>query len=273
MTTFHVRHDFSPTLAREALLLLRMAPATNEQDFLDQARTHDFELSRRQSPAKVFASLRDLGLLAPPTRDVPLMLTPLGEQLADLALQDKLMLAEMIHLRYCWLWTPEKSGEGFAWAYQTVAGILWDEAPAPIDNDRLVAAIMAGAEDVFQAKGASFSSSSILGIMHWLRALSPPCVVAGTFHHRPSCTPEALLMTLEAIATISERPAGTALRLDAATRRRACRTLLIDADGFDEVLDQLEETGRLLRRANDGGETVLLLDMPIPNLIPQRSPR
>jgi hypothetical protein len=49
--------------------------------------------------------------------------------------------------------------------------------------------------------------------------------------------------------------------------------LLIDADGFDEVLNQLEETGGLLRRANDGGETVLLLDMPISDLIPQRSPR
>ncbi|MCG8346802.1 MAG: hypothetical protein MI924_03340 [Chloroflexales bacterium] len=273
MTTFHVRHDFSPGMAREALLLLRMAPAANEQHFLAQARFHDFDLGRRQSPAKIFASLRDLGLLDRPARDAPLTLTPLGDRLATLALHDELLLAELIHLRYSWLWTPERGGEGFAWAYQTVAGILWDEAPMPIDNDWLVATVIAGAEETFGVKGASFSPSSVLGIMHWLRALSPPCIVAGVFRQRPSCTPETLLLTLEAIATVSGCPAGTALRLDAPTRRRACRTLLIDSDAFDEVLIQLEEIGRLLRRASGGGETVLLLDSPLPGLVPQRSPR
>jgi hypothetical protein len=273
MITFHVRHDFSPILAREALLLLRLAPAIDEQGFLDQARAHDFELGRRHSPTKVFTSLRDLGLLTRPTPDMPLALTPLGERLAALALRDELLLAEVIHLRYYWLWSPEQSGPGFAWAYQMVAGLLWDEAPTPIHNDRLVATVIAGAEEVFQVKGASFSSSSVLGIMHWLRALSPPCIVAGAFRQRPSCSSEALLLTLEAIAAVDGRPAGTALRLDAATRRRACRSLLIDSNAFDEVMDQLEETGRLLRRARDGGETALLFDSPLPGLVHQRSPR
>jgi hypothetical protein len=273
MTTFHVRHDFSPILAREAMLLLRMASATDEQGFLDLARAHDFELGRRQSLAKVFASLRDLGLLARSIRGAQLVLTPLGERLAALALRDELLLAELIHLRYCWLWTPEQGGEGFAWAYQTVAGLLWDEAPTSIDSDRLVATIIAGAEEVFNTKGASFSPASVLGIMHWLRALSPPCIIAGAFRRRPSCAPEALLLTLEAIAAVSGRPAGTALRLDAATRGRACRTLLIDGDAFDEVLDHLEAMSDLLRRASDGGETVLLLNSPLPGLVPQRSSR
>lgn len=271
MTTFHVRHDFSPPIAREALLLLRMAPVTNEQDFLALARSYDFELGRRQSPAKVFASLRDLGLVSRTARDEPLALTPLGRRLADLALRDELLLAELIHLRYCWLWTTETGGEGFAWAYQTVAGLLWDEAPTPIDTDRLVATIITDAEEWFAIKGASFSPSSILGIMHWLRALSPPCIVAGAFRQRPACAPEALLLTLEAIATVSGAPAGTALRLDAATRSRACRILLIDGDAFDETLGQLEELGSLMRRTSDGGETVLLLDTPLPGLVPQRN--
>lgn len=273
MTIFHVRHDFSPMIAREALLLLRVAPAANERDFLAQARAHDFELGRRQSPAKVFASLRDLGLTSRATRDEPLTLTPLGQSLADVALRDELLLAELIHLRYCWLWTPEDGGEGFAWAYQTVSGLLWDEAPTSIDNDRLVATVITGAEEVFEVKGASFSPSSILGIMHWLRALSPPCIVAGAFRQRPACAPEALLLTLEAIATVSGSLAGTALRLDSSTRSRACRTLLIDGDAFDEMLGQLEEMGSLLRRASDGGETVLLLNRSFPGLVPQRSQR
>ncbi|NJK81432.1 MAG: hypothetical protein HC914_16715 [Chloroflexaceae bacterium] len=72
---------------------------------------------------------------------------------------------------------------------------------------------------------------------------------------------------------MSGAPTGTALRLDAATRNRACRTLLIDGDAFDETLAQLEELGSLMRRTSDGGETVLLLDAPLSGLAPQRNQR
>lgn len=271
MTTFHVRHDFNPTVAREALLLLRIAPAASEQDLLALARAYDFEIGRRQSPAKVIASLRDLGLVHRSARHAPLALTPLGCYLADIALRDELLLAELIHLRYSWLWTPETGGEGFAWAYQAVAGLLWDEAPASIDSDRLVATIIAEAEERFAVKGISFSPSSVLGIMHWLRALSPPCIIAGAFRRRPACAPEALLLTLEAIATVSGIPVGAPLRLDAPTRQRACRILLIDSDALSEMLAQLEDLGRLIRRASGGSEMVLLLDVSARGLVPQRS--
>jgi hypothetical protein len=270
MTTFHVRHDFHPILAREALLLLQTPSIADEQDFLALARSRDFEIGRRQSPAKVFASLRDLGLVYRENRYMSLALTPLGRHLAGVAIRDALLLAELIHLRYCWLWTPETGGEGFAWAYQTVAGLLWDEAPTSIDTDRLVAAVITGAEEQFAVKGASFSPSSVLGILHWLRALSPPCIIANTFHRRPSCAPEALLLTLEAIATVRGIPFGAALRLDASTRRRACRILLIDGEAFDETLGQLEDLGSVMRRSGDSGEMVVLLETPFPGLAPQR---
>jgi hypothetical protein len=270
MTTFHVRHDFHPILAREALLLLQTPSIADEQDFLALARSRDFEIGRRQSPAKVFASLRDLGLVYRENRYMSLALTPLGRHLAGVAIRDALLLAELIHLRYCWLWTPETGGEGFAWAYQTVAGLLWDEAPTSIDTDRLVAAVITGAEEQFAVKGASFSPSSVLGILHWLRALSPPCIIANTFHRRPSCAPEALLLTLEAIATVRGIPFGAALRLDASTRRRACRILLIDGEAFDETLGQLEDIGSVMRRSGDSGEMVVLLETPFPGLAPQR---
>lgn len=273
MTTFHVRHDFNPTVAREALLLLRTGQTTGERDFLALARAHDFEIGRLQSPAKVFASLRDLGLLHRSGRHEPLALTPLGQHLATIALRDELLLAELIHLRYSWLWTPETGGQGFAWAYQTVAGLLWDEAPTSIDADRLVVTIIAEAEKRFAVRGASFSPSSVLGILHWLRALSPPCIIAGAFRRRPACAPEALLLTLEAIATVSGVPAGAPIRLDASTRQRACRALLIDDDALNDMLMQLEDLGRLTRRIGSGSEMVLLIDVPLPGLVPQRSLR
>lgn len=270
MTTFHVRHDFHPTLAREALLLLEKIPFTNEQSFLALARSQDFEIGHRQSSVKIFASLRDLGLVYRANQHSPLSLTSLGHQLAQVASYDALLLAELIHLRYCWLWTPETGGEGFAWAYQTVAGLLWDEAPTSIDTDRLVATVITGAEERFAVKGASFSPSSILGILHWLRALSPPCIINNVFHRRSSCAPETLLLTLEAIATVTGVPFGAALRLDASTRHRACRVLLIDEEAFDETLSQLEEIGSVVRRAGDSGEMVVLLEIPFPGLVPQR---
>ncbi len=271
MTTFHVRHDFSPNVAREALLLLQTGSVATEQDALTLARTHDFELGRRRSMAKVFASLRDLELIHRGGRDESLTLTPLGQRLAEVALRDEFLLAELIHLRYCWLWTPETGGKGFSWAYQTVAGMLWDEAPTPIDVDRLVAAIIDGAGERFAVTGVSFSPSSILGIMHWLRALSPHCIVGGVFHRRSACAPEALHMTLEAIATVIGVSANAPLRLDATVRHRACRTLLIDSEAFDDMVTRLEELGSLMRRASDSGETVLLLSPPLTGLAPQRN--
>lgn len=270
MTTFHVRHDFTPLVAREALLLLRTAPALDEQTFLALARAHDFEIGRRQSPAKVFASLRDLGLVHRSGRHEPLALTTLGRRLADIALRDALLLTELIHVRYSWLWTPETGGEGFAWAYQRVARLLWDEAPTSVDTDRLVAIIIAEAEEQFAVKGASFSPSSVLGILHWLRALSPPCVVDGAFRRRPACAPEALLLTLEAIATVNGVPAGAPIRLDASTRRRACRLLLIESDAFSDMLMHLVDRGRLVRRTSSGSEMVLLHHVPVPGITPQR---
>jgi hypothetical protein len=269
MTTFHVRHDFSPDVARDALAVLRMTTVSDEQHLLELARARDLEIGQRQSAIKVLASLRDLELVerASARHGAGICLTSLGVQIADIAIRDELFFAELIHLAYWWRWTPEHGGEGFAWAYQTVAGMLWDEAPTTIDNDRLVATVLTEAEAVFGVKGASFSSSSILGILHWLRALSPPCVVAKGFRPRPTCSPDALIIALNGIAAAQGQLPGVPLRLDTITRQRACRTVLIDTEGFDEVLAQAEETPGLIRRRSDGSDMILLRELPFPGLV------
>src|SRR5579875_3129525 len=199
MTSFHVRHDLTPNVARDALLLLRVGPATDTADFLSRARARDLEIGRRRSPDKVIAALRDLDFIARPAnpRCDPLQLTTLGQRVADVALRDELLFAELIHMRYTWLWTPEQGGPNFSWAYQTVCVALWHGAPMPVDNDRLVATVLSAAEHEFAVKSISFSSSSVLGILHWLRALSPPCIKGGHFRRRAACPPETLLLTLE----------------------------------------------------------------------------
>jgi hypothetical protein len=258
--SFHVRHDLTPSAARDALLLLRLGPMIDGADLMAQARARDLELGRRQSADKVLASLRDLGLIRRPLRGRPdgLALTPLGAAVAEIAVRDDLLFAELVHLRYWWLWTPEHGGPAFAWSYHTVTTMLWEGAPTPVDPDRLVAAVLAAAEQGFGTRGVSFSRSSLLGILHWLRALSPPCIIRGHFCCRPACPPEALLLALEGLQHASGQAIGMPLRLDRATRLRACRALLLDEEAFDDMLSQAEEAKALVRLNGGGRDAVVL---------------
>lgn len=267
MTSFHVRHDFTPVHGREALLLLAHAPAAGNDDLLQRARARGLELGERRSPDKVVASLRDLGLVSRSGHRATglIELTPLGRELAAVALRDPLLFGELIHLRYWWLWTAEPAQ--FSWSYRMVASLLWEEAPTTVDTDRLVATVLEAAEREFGISGASFSSSSVLGILHWLRALSPPCLRGTSFQRRAACSPEAIIATLEGIHAARGRPLGSPLRLDAPGRELACRAMLLDDAALDEILFHAEESVGLLRRNGDGGEVVVLRHSLIPGLV------
>jgi hypothetical protein len=268
MTSFHVRHDLTPTIARETLLLLRAAPALDGSDLLTRARAHGLDIGRRQSTEKVIASLRDLGLVTRPREGVRgLALTTLGGRIADIARRDPILFAELIHQRYWWLWTPESDGPHFAWAYQTVTRLLWDAAPTAVDSHRLVGAVIASAEHSLGATSVSFSPSSVLGILHWLRALSPPCIVEAQAQRRPACPPEALALALEGVRRTSGWPAGVPMRLEEAARQQICRATLLDEAALDEMLDQAGESLGLIRRCGDSGDSFLLPCSLLPGLV------
>jgi hypothetical protein len=268
MTTYHVRHDFTPSTAREVLILMAGTEASTETALIEHARARDLDIGRRQSIAKVLSSLGDIGLIERSIiRRGDLSLTTLGRKLATIARRDELLFAEMIHQLYWWLWTPEETGPRFAWAYQTIATVLWNDAPTTIENDRLVSHVMLLAEQQFSDAGISFSSSSVLGILHWLRALSPPCIQSNNFSRRVSCTPEALLVTIEGICAARAHPLGIPLRLDTPTRKWICQANLIELDSLDEVLVQAEETLGLVYRTGSQGESVLLHEAFLPELI------
>jgi len=186
---------------------------------------------------------------------------------ADVAVHDSLLFAEYVHLRYSSLWHPKLGGEPFSWAYQTVAGVLWDETPVLIDSDRLVAMVVAAAERQFGERGISFSTSSVLGILHWLRALRPRCVLASRFYRRTACPPEALLLALEAIHASRRHSLDLPIHLDKATRLLACRMVLIDEEAFEETLAQAEDAFGLIRRCSDGVDVVLMRSSLCPGLV------
>ncbi len=255
-------------MARETLLLLVARPLADSGELVVRARARDFDIGRRSSPDKVIASLRDLGLIErPQTHGQQLALTPLGNHIADVAVRDSLLMAELIHLRYVSLWTPEAGGAHFSWAYRTVADLLWDDAPTSIDTDRLVATILASADHQFAARSVSFSSSSVLGILYWLRALSPPCIHNGQFWRRSACSPEALALAIEGVQVASGRRLSAPIRLDSTAKERVCRALLLDPVALDEMLADAEETVGLVRRNGDGGEIVLLRESALPGLM------
>jgi hypothetical protein len=267
-TSFHVRHDLTPVVAREALLLLRLAPTVNGQALLERARERDLELCRRRSAEKVLASLRDLGLVARQPRREPGMvaLTDLGGLMADVAMRDPFLFAELVHLRHWWLWATDRGGPPFAWAYRTVATILWESAPAPVEPDRLVIAVIAAAENDLGIRDVSFSTSSVLGILHWLRALSPTCIVTGMFRRRAACSPEALVLALEAIRCGAGN-GGAALLLNPDVRRLACCALLIEEASFDEVLAQAEEAQAIIHLSAAAGEAVIVRPSALTRLV------
>lgn len=219
----------------------------------------------------MLATLRNLELVEREVhpRHASIQLTPLGRRLADIAVSDELLLAELIHLRYWSLWTAERGGKHFSWAYQVVGGLLWEGAPLVVDPDRLVAMVLAAAEQQFAVDGVSFSASSILGILHWLRALTPPCIVGGEFRRRPTCPPETVLLALEGVQLAANRSLGAPIRLTPAIRERVCRAALIDDEAFDDVLAQAEETLGLSRRRSDGPDLVLLRESVLAGLVAQ----
>ena len=268
MTTFHVRHDFTPTVAREALLILRVADITSEHELLARAKEHDLEIGHRKSAAKVLASLRDLGLVKQSSRgERTIALTPLGAQIAEVASRNELLFVELIHQRYCWLWAEKFGGEGFAWAYQTVTRELWNGAPTPIDRDQLVSLILASAGDVFDVDSVSFSTSSVLGVLYWLRALSPPCIQNDEFRYRPTFPAEALLVALEGIYALQGRRLGTPMYLDADTRVKISQVTLSDPEALQEVIFEAETAFDLIHYYGSRGEVITLNESLFPGLI------
>lgn len=272
MTSFHVRHDFTPSLTRDALLLLGMAPAGSGEDLTVRARGHGLGLGRLHSPDKVVASLRDLGFVERSSARGKggIQLTPLGRSLAELGVRDELLFAEMIHLRYSLLWSPEMGGQPFAWAYRTVAGGMWDGAPMHMNVDRLAASTIALAERAFSLDTISFSTSSVLGVFHWLRALSPPCITDNTFRRRVSCPPEALVIALEGMQHAIGRSLEVPIRLDDSARLYASRIALVDENAFDEILAEAEGTLGVVHRFGNGGDMVLIRESPLPGLVGTR---
>lgn len=276
MTTFHVRHDLKPQLAREVLLLLHFKEAANPKALLQRARERELEIGQRKSAAKVLASLRDLGLIKKPS-EVPqrgqISLTELGHRIAKIAIRDRVLFAELIHLRYWWLFPPnghspdKHNGPGFAWAYQTICNTLWEESPTQVDRDRLVAMILATAPTIFQVSGVSFSRSSVSGILHWLKALSPSCLIDHEFRRRANCPPESLILALEGAYHVAGYPLGMPLYLEPSVRELVCRATFLDHEGFEEVLSEAELAFNLTRLSTHRGEALLLQDSFLPGLL------
>ena len=269
VTSFHVRHDFTPHLARETLLLLLAAPAISKDDILDRARAHDLELGHRQSADKLLASLRDLGFVerADNRAQYAAQLTPLGMRVATISQKDPLLFAELIHLRYFFLWPLQGHTDYFSWAYRIVCNALWNTAPTPLDSGRLVTTVLIAAEEEFTMTTASFSTASVLGVTNWLRQLSPPCIDGGLFRRRPISSPEAFTLALKAHQRATSQTRDAPLEIDSQTREQVCRALLLDEASFEEMLEQATEAMGLIRRRTTQSDLVLLRDSFLPELV------
>ncbi len=272
MSSFHVRHDFNPSVARDTLLLLHYGGVDTEEKLLQDAFIRDLELGRHHSASKILASLRDLQLLERARAGhSQLVLNSHGVRLAEIAARDAVLFVELIHLRYQLLWSPKWGGDYSSWAYCTVCEYLWNEAPCSIDSKQLAALVIQRASQELGESSISFSVSSVLGILHWLRALQPGCIFANTFRRRASCAPETLILALITAQQLLTRTSDQTLRLDTQMINVACRMTLLDKARFDEVIAQAIDAFGIVRRSGSSGDMLMVHPFVWRDWLPQNT--
>lgn len=250
-TGFHVRHDLQPELTYELLLLLRNFPSGKTQaEIQTEARIRGYKLSDRKDYGKLLRSLSELGLLVAPYYS--LELSSVGQVVATMIVYYPYLLPDFIHFLYYTAWEINPS-QRFSWSYKTVCEQLWKTSPSVIDRAYLVSYVIHEAEQGFNLKGISFSSSSIAGILNWLGALQPACITTEgrqqIFNQRSYCSVELFALALSHVYKFNEN-GNSFVPLTPTLRQVICCLCLITPEAFNEMLDQTENhfTGLQIRR-------------------------
>lgn len=229
--TFHTRHDFTPELGWAAFqLIYEIGRAGASSDDLENAaRVATSPLARRSDPAKVLASLDELGLLAREGKVVAL--TDFGQALAAGVGAYETGFRAAIHCIYAWqwLWEGDREHASPSWSYREVCRQLLASPPAGISSDDLVLRVVDAASG-FNAERISFSRSSVSGVVNWLMAQTPALVeqvgknVARVRGQAPS--PSSLRLNLAAACALE----GGRVNLDGDALKLLAESVVIPPD-------------------------------------------
>jgi hypothetical protein len=231
------------TLKRVAVILENFA--TQETDIEQLAVL--CQLGSTVLQKNVFPFLRNLSLLDKKNR---YSLTHLGRVVADIQQSNPSLLGDFLHLVIYKLHFFEHE-KRFSWAYATVIQQLWlrkEVVLSPAEKKSMVGEVIEKAAVNFDLPTSeiAFSDSSIVGVLNWLRSLSPSVIKSEGkseyFSRRYFCAAPIFLYALDAIYKYKQRTYGTKIFLREDIKDAICQMLLLDPSGLDGTLDNAKCT-------------------------------
>lgn len=262
---YHVRHDLQPRLAEELLVLL-WDKSPCRVDVLQQAAVERGYRLAHRSPDQLLASLGNLRIIGHRERG-EIYLSDLGRLIAHTAKYQPILLPDFIHFTYSIIYDENDPSSRFSWAYRLVCEHLWRSRDTIITVHHLVTFVQEQAQQTFpdyDAYGISFSQNSVMGIVNWLEALNPTCIVQTqtgnrAFTRRESCSCELLLLALEFTRMQLGDPTGVQLKLTSDVRQSVARLCLVEEECLDELFQTTAEAFGLILRQTERGNWISLL--------------
>jgi hypothetical protein len=254
---FHVRHDLQPGFTYELLALLkRQSQQVTEGDLQQAAQEQGFSLRQRKNYDKLLKSLEELGIIHKSRKWVSL--TDRGSLIAEATIFQRHLLGELIHFLYYTAYDHDATYR-VSWSYRTVCKHLWMTAPCTIDRDRLVNIVTQNASDEFELDSISFSTQSVMGVLHWVGSLQPACLDETTklFSRRLYCPVETFAMVLNHVYNL-RRGESLSLLLTPEIKREICQICLIVPEAFSEMLEQAEDTFETIHVRRERGERLVV---------------
>jgi hypothetical protein len=258
---FHVRHDLGPSHTHEIMTLLRAVDGSATlEEIQGIAEQHGYTIRSRKDWSKPLKSLVELGLVDEHKKR--LSLTEIGTSVAELIAFQPDLLPDFVHFLYysCYDDAPEKR---FSWSYRLICDSLWNSAPCVINRDKLVNVVTAQALEIFHVNGISFSTNSVYGVLNWLYALEPACIVVQEneqkFLRRAYCSVELFMLSLHHILGIYGS-ADPYTPITPELRQRICQICLLMPESFSEMLDQADIQFDCLQIRHERGDRIAIRD-------------
>lgn len=257
-TGFHVRHDLQPALTAELLRLLLVAPVgRTEPELHEMAVELGYKLRARSDYRKLLQSLTELDIIT--TEHRTFTLTQMGRTIANLVSYQYELLPEFIHFLYYTAF-DYSAQKRFSWSYRVICQTLWQGSPYNIIPDRLVNIVTQAAVHEFDAEAISFSSQSVSGVLNWLLAMTPPCMIRRdktlTFERRIYCPIETFMLALNHVYQQQEPEAYQSVALSPELKAEICQICLLSIESFSEMLDQAESCFSQLQVRRERGERI-----------------
>lgn len=237
--TLHLQQN--TTLSRVATIVENLAIQSTDIDQLAVL----CQLGSAVLQKNVFPFLRNLSLL-----DKKTGLAPLGKIAAEIQQSNPDILGDFLHLVIYQLHFFH-ADKRFSWAYATVVQQLWlrkEVALSPAEKKSIVGEVVEKAAVSFQLPTSeiAFSDSSIVGILNWLRSLSP-CVIRSEgkseyFSRRYFCAAPIFIKAVDTIYQQRKLTHGTKIFLREDIKDAICQMLLLDPSGLDGTLDNAKCT-------------------------------